>query len=339
MDANASSALPFNGTTLRAPFESTTALYTTLLLLPPLIYFITKQLLNDRAHTQAFEERLTECCNEAWLTPNWDAFYGLLYQCFRVQSSHHPFVPSYWNTVQKRWNDGDRKPAMKALLERGIIPLVIHDGGLNTETVREFSWMKKYPWIRLPVYRQAKSRAYFEFAVPVYDDQAKQQFIQLLENNNRGFAVSIRYKPRTSTARPDIVQAEANPPRVEDWQPLIMGAESVIEALLPFMPDKLIKRGGQVAWLDHYVQQNDCRYMTRVDQKTPLQHKLPCLFYSNVALVRIESQHWGHVKLERLVLKYAQSAKLEREFKWRTIREPLLNVLERCDVTIDEFRQ
>jgi hypothetical protein len=57
------------------------------------------------------------------------------------------------------------RPWLRRLLELGVIPPFIQDGGINTHRVNftRFGWTTRFPWVKVPIYQQGKRRAYFEF--------------------------------------------------------------------------------------------------------------------------------------------------------------------------------
>ncbi|CBX96176.1 hypothetical protein IAQ61_001349 [Plenodomus lingam] len=339
MDPNATSSFLTDGDTHYGSFEhSTTSIivvYFILMPLLPLMYWITRSILNDHAYDRDYEQQLSDDCKALWRTNDWKVFYGLLLQTFQVESKHHPFNPWYLNTVQKRWNDESRGDAIRGLLERGIIPLVIHDGGLETTQARTWSWLERFPWVQLPVYRQAMSRAYIEFAVPNCDEKKQREFIHLIENNDRDLQVSLMINRPRQKDRPTVFKATANPQICKEWQPLMMGAESAVEAFLPFMPDTVIKRYAEVMQLKYFLK--DWYYWEHIENKSALKKRLPCLYHAHVAQVRVESKLWTPMQLERFVFNYARAATLDRDYRWHRINRAMYGALKARDIPVHEF--
>ncbi|KAH9876501.1 hypothetical protein J1614_003632 [Plenodomus biglobosus] len=339
MNPNTTSTFPQDGTPLPASPSvyptSTLTLYFILLGILPLAYGITPRLHHNRTTTLNHAHQLSTTRKALWCTTDLKAFFGLLLHTLAVQSAHHPFAPLYFATVQQRWADANRRDAIRGLLERGVVPLVIHDWGLETTRVRAFSWVKRFPWVRVPVYRQAVSRAYIEFAVPNCEGERQRDFIGMIKKNNRGLQVSLLRKGAGQEDRPRVIRATANPPVSEGWQPLMMGAESAVEALLPFLPDRLIKRYAEVTQLKFFL--DDWYYVEHVEGENVLKKRLPCLHNAQVTQVCVESKLWSPARLEQFVFNYAISAGLERSFSWSHMDRALHGTVANGGVNIDEF--
>jgi hypothetical protein len=55
---------------------------------------------------------------------------------------------------------------IQRLVEKGIIPVYIHDGGISTNKLNDWGLQRAFPWIKLPWFVQAKRPAYFDFIIP-----------------------------------------------------------------------------------------------------------------------------------------------------------------------------
>jgi hypothetical protein len=86
-----------------------------------------------------------------------------------------PFDRSTFNSCQERFQDRQRY-ALQRLVETGIIPVYIYDGGISMDKLNDWGLQWTFPWIKLPWFVQAKRRAYFEFIIPVCH---RTEFVQM----------------------------------------------------------------------------------------------------------------------------------------------------------------
>jgi len=296
--------------------------YLFLVFLIPLVWY-SASIQRERV-VLAEEERQAMELNwqEVWKTNDWTAFYGLLWFSLRRESTHTPFLPKYYKTVLACWHETGRS-APQELLELGIIPLTINDGGLGTEQVRRWTVLEGFPWLSLPLYQQAKTRAFLEFLVPYPDHGPTQSFLKRLENNHDGYGVLMRTNAGVKGSR-------RNRPIFADHHPLMMGAEAAVEAVLPFMPDRMLRtHHKRVSHLEHFVKEGQ------------VEDRLPLLKHTRWMLVRVEARHWGrlqgHSQLDRWVCRHAQSAGMERVWKPRDTTDAMDRELERCGLEFSDF--
>lgn len=293
-----------------------------LLFLIPLIWYRTS-IQRERLAVVEEETRALEVnWQEAWRTKDWIALYGLLWFSLQQKSTHTPFLPKYYKMLLKCWHEEGRT-APRELLELGIIPLTINDGGLATEQVREWTVLDGFPWVGLPLYQQAKTRAFIEFLVPYPDDGPTREFLKRLENNLDDYGVLMRDNNAKKGSR-------RNRPIFADHHPLMMGAEAVVEAALPFMPDrKLTTHHKRVSHLEYFVKEGH------------VEDRLPLLQYTRWMLVRVEARHWGRLpgpsQLDRWVSRYAQSAGMERIWVPGVMTDAVEKELDRCGLGFDDF--
>jgi hypothetical protein len=180
-------------------------------------------------------------------------------------------------------------------LEKGIIPLSISDGGISTSLTKALHFESTFPYIRLPAYQQVKSRAYFDFLVVHPEEKRRAKFLQLVCENRHKYGVSVCDAHEDIPY--DVEYAEENPPYRGNAYPLSVGAEAVLEPLLPFLKDRVVRTGEELGPLGGYFKDGNTR-------SVPLLHHAPTL------VVRIESCHWGWVELDQFVNGCAEKARL-----------------------------
>lgn len=300
----------------------TEGFYLFLIMLIPLIWHCASTQRQRVAAAQEEKQALELNWREAWRTNDWDVFRGLLYFALQRKSVHTPFRPQNYKTVLERWHQVGRS-APHELLERGIIPLAIHDGGLATEQIRGWAVTKEFPWVGLPLYQQAKTRAFIEFLVPYPDQGPTRSFLEQLENNRDEYGVLMRDDTSVRSSR-------RNRPIFADHHPLMMGAEAVVEAALPFMPDKLLKT--------HHERVSHLEYFVKEGQ---VEDRMPLLQQTKWMLVRVEARHWGRLQgrsqLDCWVGRYAQSAGMERLWVSNETMDATDRELERCGLEFADF--
>ena len=272
-----------------------------------------------------------------WLTLDFEALYGLFRLAHDSEWRNTPFVRS--KNVQQIWNDPHR-PWLRRLLSMGIMPLYIQDGGLDLHYVNfsRFEWKKQFPYFTLPRYQQAKQRAYIEFVVPYRSIDARtEEFIQtiidsgmedeLYRSNN--FTVMVRCSPPTRGGR--LFYSEENPPLAED-RPLIIGAQSQIKWLLPFLPDEVLRAGCP----DEIVQEGikDVGPSLALYVKGPNASKVTLLEGTKSMLVRVEAKHYGICELDAYLYGVAQDVGLTEQWSEDDCQFAAEEELEICGLPI-----
>ncbi|KAF1829162.1 hypothetical protein BDW02DRAFT_510641 [Decorospora gaudefroyi] len=245
------------------------------------------------------------------------ALYGLITIAHQNASMHIPFRTKYIRSIQERWNEPKRF-ALQNLVERGIIPLYIQDGGVSTEEIASWGWSTTFPYIKLPISRQAKKRAYFDFVVPHPQRKEALDFVRLLTRKGHEFGFSVtRIDPFTSTVRGGF--GKSNPPYKGKRFPFSVGAESRLEILLPFLPDKLLVQAHEerIHQLQYYFKGLDTRH-------------IPLLHHSLTSIIRVEAGNWGYVELDVFVYGCAQDAGMQNEWDTNRAWEAANRELERC---------
>ncbi|KAF2825298.1 hypothetical protein CC86DRAFT_258781, partial [Ophiobolus disseminans] len=264
-----------------------------------------------------------------WLINDWEVLFGLMGLANDHQWTHTPFHA--YPSVYKAWHQHNR-PWQKRLLAMGIIPLAIHDGGVETYRVKYhgFGFKKWFLYVKWPTYLQGKRRACFEFLIPHpnHDEKRKRFLESIIENRKsssaeHSYGVAVRYSP------PDqgqIFYSLLNPPPTQG-KPFEVGAQSALEPLLPFKRDKVIKRG--------YGERCNSLtfYMREFDPS-----RVPLLQKSDTILVRIEAKHFGEEQLDRFVFHLGQDADLDVEWVESHAREAALLELESCGLPRDGLR-
>ena len=155
---------------------------------------------------------LANSWQEPWLTNDWTTLYGLigLAQKGEIGSEHTPFHAEHVSTLQHRLvneygTNRKYRWALHRLLERGIIPLSISDGGVSTSLTRSFSLSRSFPFLTLPSYRQTKSRGSFTFLIPHPERVEVKALLQLLGQNKMNYNISCRtHNPKMRRTRSSI---------------------------------------------------------------------------------------------------------------------------------------
>lgn len=247
------------------------------------------------------QRQIKEHFEEAWETKDWYALYGLIAMANDRRTEHTPFREVYRKTVQERWHEPNRL-ALERLLEFGIIPLNVDDGGLATYQFRPWKWLKAFPYVQLPRYRQEKTRAFFEFLLPHPNNPRRLGFLDLVMSNDHDLGASMSINER-ATGPPTIETSTSNPPILKEYHPFSVGAESMIEARLPFMRDRRIPKA-------HSVKVNQINwFFDGLDS-----NRIPLLGLTKSVVVRVESRHWGRMELEPMVLGLAERSRMQRQY-------------------------
>jgi len=198
--------------------------------------------------------------------------------------------------------------ALHRLLERGVIPLRIQDGGVSTTLTRSWGVCSTFPWVILPRWQQTKSRGSFEFLIPHPERVEVKALLQLLGQNKMSYNISCRtHNPKMRRTRSSITTG-FNDVGQPEYYPLSVGAESSCEVFLPFLPDGEVEsaRGERIAGLGDYV---------REGEGTEGRPRVPLLHWSSWAVVRVEAAHWGYIELDHYVLGAVQDSGMGVTYK------------------------
>jgi hypothetical protein len=282
-----------------------------LLCIPLFRSFATRRRL-EIVQTEDMACNLATAWQEPWLTTDWATLYGLigLAQQGDIESAHTPFHADKLCTIQKKLRGENygktsrSRWALRRLLEYGVIPLTIQDGGVSTAKTRDWELVSTFPFLTLPSYQQTKKRAFFEVLIPHPEADGVTRLVRLLRRNRMGYVVSCRvYDAKTRRTRTIITPAVPRSGCVDgEYFPLSVGAEASCEVILPFLPDEQVQsaHGMRVHSLSMYVEEG-----------TAEMPRAPLLHWSSWALVRVEAAHWGHVELDHYVLGAVQDSGME----------------------------
>lgn len=242
---------------------------------------------------------------------------------YKNNSPHTPFHTYHTHSIHIRWENPHRI-ALQRLLEKGIIPLFIQDGGISTSLTKPLLPSRKFPYFHLPHWQQAKRRAYFDFLVPHPAEKSRARFLKLVCGNKHRYGVSVWDAHEDTTY--EIEYAEQNPPYEGDAYPLSVGVEAVLEPLLPFMKDRVVStRGvGELGPLGTYFKGGTSR-------------GVPLLYHAPTLVVRVESCHWGRLELDQFVNGCAEKARLRCLWPGDATWEAASCELERCGLGEDEI--
>ncbi|RAR05419.1 hypothetical protein DDE82_003886 [Stemphylium lycopersici] len=302
-----------------------TILHTLLYLAMPIFYLLTQRRRHEIATDEATERETQQEWASAWHTKDWTTLYGLLALAQENEPMPTPWAPRYLRSMQQRLQAPRRRWALRELLEKGIIPLYIQDGGVCTRQTASWGVRPTFPFVTLPRYRQTKSRAYFDFAVPHYEEELVRQFVMLLCRNEAGHGVEYcRFDPGPKLRRPGKGKPPCAPYKGPGF-PLSVGAEAVVESLLPFCPDRVVERAHEGCCpLEWYL-------------KGDAAETIPLLHYVSLCIVRVESGHWGHVELDNCVLNCAQDVGMEDLWPLHKAQRRATRELERLGLAIDQL--
>jgi hypothetical protein len=300
-----------------------------LLLSIPLFYTLArwrKKQLRDEARERT---ALCRSYEQPWKAPKWLTLYGLIAMSHSHSDVPTPLDKKFLPTVQKRWNDPKRF-ALQRLLEKGIIPVNIRDGGIKTERNKGWGWKWSSPWITLPWYVQTKRRAYFDFIVPLCERKEVKAFENLLNHNQHNYAYTFKkqtIQPLRNGKKHEHGRGNgAGGPYMGDRVPMAVGAWSLFEILLPFWWDKVLvpAQGEELGYLAQYIRNS------RKDT-------IPLLANNPRLAIRIEAGHWGYVELENFVLYAAQEARIRTEFPLHLAWKAAERELKRCGIATNVF--
>jgi hypothetical protein len=299
--------------------------YLILLLISIPLFYITTRWRKQQLRAEVEEKRARAIKYEVpWATPRWLTLYGLLAMTYSISDMPCPFERDYVTSIQKRFNNPKRF-ALKRLLEKGIIPLHIRDGGITTRKRQSWALSSTFPWIKLPLYEQTKRRAYFDFIVPHTERPEVKAFVRLVNmENQHQYAFSFAQEvPRSG--RDDRCQRGKGSGAGRAYQgdefPLAVGAWSPSKIFLPLRPDRVLVPAGdeKVGYVRKYVRGR------RADT-------VPLLKMTSTIVIRVEAGHWGYVELEDFVLYAAQEARLPTAFPIHASWEAAERELRRCGI-------
>ena len=290
--------------------------------------------------TQQEERELAEAWQEPWLTKDWSTLYGLIALAHEreIAPQHTPFRTEYISTIQARYKRPQRW-ALKLLLERGVIPLRINDGGVATTCTQTWSLTSTFPYITIPLYQQTKNRAYFEFLISHPERAEVTRLINILGQNRMGYGISTQtYSSVTQKSQTSTASNERNRPKSGPGFPLSIGAQSMCEALLPLLPDGHISRarGTHVDRLDSYLKPGPDTEGKQDDWMQPdvRMARAPLLCHSSWAIVRLEAPHWGYVELDNFVLGAVEESRIEDRWVRAVCEGCAMKELERFGLNI-----
>ena len=254
---------------------------------------------------------------DLWRTTDWAALYGLLSMTFDGYLESTPFRDEHVASIRGPWQQVHRV-ALRRLLQRGIIPLSIYDGGLSTHEIRGWGWQNNR--LILPLYRRATTRAYFEFLIPSPNGPKRQKFLQILLHNDREYGVSMRCGESSWNISGTSLSARTTAYHCVD-RPFSVGAVSIIKWLLPFMPVAELEQSEK-----YRLHELSWFFRGQEAQNVPLLH------YNASILVRVESNHWGHEELDQLVCHVSQDAKLNDNWLMEETELAARAELETCGI-------
>jgi hypothetical protein len=263
------------------------------------------------------EQELAEAWQEPWFTSDWSILYGLIALSHenKIEPQHTPFKAEYMSSIQARFKRPQRW-ALRRLLERGVIPLRINDGGVSTTRTATWGVSLAFPFIQLPRYQQTKSRAYLEFVIPHPEQAGVKHLFKILAQNRMSYGISTRTYNHNTQKSKTCSPSKAYPrnrPKSGPGFPLSLGAQSTCEALLPFLPDTQMRQaqGARVDWLDSYITSDTEGRQDGQSQSDSDMIRVPLLQHSSWVIVRIEAPHWGYVELDNFVLGAVEESGME----------------------------
>ncbi|EDU49640.1 hypothetical protein PtrSN002B_008559 [Pyrenophora tritici-repentis] len=262
-----------------------------------LIYYIVRR--KELLEYEEVEHAEDDMVNIPWETKDWNTLYGLLGMAFEDETMYTPIRREYIRSIQKRFK---QRPQLRMLLEKGIVPLFIQDGGVSTIQTRYWSWNTEFPYVKLAYFEQAKRRACFEFILPHPRRKNAVQFEKNLSESKWDYGVQRR--ECLQDQRRDSIGSESNLAAPYPGVPLSVGAESALEPLLPIMPDKPLntERSEIVNGLRWYMKNGDSE-------------GIPLLYFTELCIIRVEAGHWGPAELDSFVLGCAEEA--DMQYRWR----------------------
>jgi hypothetical protein len=324
--------LPFRGPKLQSIAQMSSLDHTfhiLLLLSIPLLYWRARY---RRAMIEKAEEEENVRWDDyelPWRTTDWDTLYGLISMSLEHNQVPTPFDHAYFSSCQERYQDPKRY-ALQRLVEKGIIPVYIQDGGISTDKLSSWGLKWGFPWLTIPWYVQSKRRAYFDFIVP---DCTRSQVVHMCtilnRDNQHKYAYSYRKILTEHGTEKKYVYGDgigAGRPYTGPKFPLAVGAWSPFEVFLPFLSDKVLVS----------AEDNDVLHAWEYVVKGYLD-AVPLLHHVNTMVVRIEAGHWGHVELDAFVLNAAQEAKVTTLFPIQEVWKDAERELERCGISYEEF--
>jgi hypothetical protein len=217
------------------------------------------------------------------------------------------------------------------LLERGVIPLRIQDGGVTTTQIATWELTATFPFIEIPRYQQSKSRAYFEFLIPHPEDRAREvaALMGVLGENQLCYGISTRgHDDERMMTYEDAGELHGESRSSRDF-PMSVGAEACCEVLLPFLPDQEVHRGkgGRVDRLDAYMRES-------TEETEDVGGRVPLLGLNSWVILRVEAGHWGYVELDHFVLGAVQDVGMEVRWVGDVCEQRAMKEIERCGLEV-----
>ncbi|KAG9187105.1 hypothetical protein G6011_04976 [Alternaria panax] len=333
---------------LNHQLRTTPYLFTKTSIFPFLFLFVSILIVDHFTHrrrlqmsmTQQEEQELAETWDQPWLTKDWSTLYGLIALAHEndIEPQHTPFRTEYISTIQARLKRPPRW-ALRRLLERGIIPLRINDGGVSTTCTQTWGLAPTFPYMTISLYQQTKSRASLEFLIPHPEQTGVAHLINMLGRNRMSYGISTRtHSPLSQKSQTATASNVRNQPRSGPGFPLSLGAQSTCEVLLPFLPDRHVVhgQGTRIDRLDAYLKSGPDTEARQDGRPRPdLQMaRVPLLHYSSWIIVRVEAPHWGYVELDNWVLGAVEESGMEDRWMRSVCQGHAVEELGQCGLEI-----
>ncbi|RMZ68371.1 hypothetical protein GMOD_00009996 [Pyrenophora seminiperda CCB06] len=299
-------------------FAGPDGIFWTLILLYAILSLVSLvQSRRELSEGEEMERAVDDDWDLPWQTKDWMTLYGLIGMAYEDETMYTPFRRQYIRSIQQRYQLPTRSQ-LRMLLETGIIPLFIQDGGISTEQRRHWCWSSTFPFIKLSRFEQAKRRACFEFLIPRPERPEVARFFKILGYNQWRYGVQMRTCNQIHNRETVDAWEEPAGPYDNTSFPLSIGAESTLEPMLPILPDKPLDmaRSDTINGLEWYVKDN----ITRT---------LPLLHFWDVCIFRVEAGHWGPAELDSFILGCAEKAGLNYRWPVDVARRKAIKELER----------
>ena len=149
------------------------------------------------------------------------------------------------------------------------------------------------------------------------------QFLEILGYNKWRYGVQVRTCNQIHGR--EIVRTWEEPaaPYESAKFPLSVGAEAVLESMLPILPDKSLDtaRSDTVDGLEWYLKDMDTQY-------------IPLMHYTDVCIFRVEAGHWGPAELDSFVLGCAEKAGIQYRWPVDVARREAIKELKRHGLAV-----
>lgn len=268
--------------------------------------------------TAQLRARQDEKWREAWWTDRWDAVYGLLHRAYRDEIPYAPIRADALATIQARFKQPSR--SLERLLDRGVIPVRIHDGNVSTVKLRSFHINSTFPFIQLPLFRQAKTRAFFEFLLPHPHIRHQMEFLEMIRKKHDLKVVIEKTPSRLSmldTGRSKSMSI-AGALGGSRNRVVSVGAESFFGWIVPFKKDLVLEIV------------NDDNPESMLDLPEVLEQDARMLYDVPLAHVRIESERWDRREWDAFILDCTQKAGLPTIWTQQNTHRAALEVIDEC---------